>query len=357
MNKTAQLVITFFGLLTATSVSLADPVGPKIEFEKPVYDFEKVKSGELVKHTFIFTNTGDSLLIVSNVQPSCGCTTAGDWSHQVEPGKTGTIPVQFNSANYGGTVVKQVTVTSNDKQTPAITLQLKGSVWKPVEINPNFAVFNVSAESTGNNSTVVHIVNNMDEPLVLLPPESNNKAFTAVLSTNEEGKKFELTIKVAPPSETGNAQGQITIKTTSTNVPVLSVSAWANIQPVIVVSPPAITLPAGPLQQKQTVSIMVQNNGTNHIKVSEPSLSVKGAEAQVNESQAGKLFTTTVTFPEGFEIPAGTPAELTVKSTHPKFPLIKVPITQLVGAAQTPPHPTVIPLQTSPATAAQPNSQ
>src|SRR5215813_14629893 len=164
MNKTAQLVITFFGLLTATSVSLADPVGPKIEFEKPVYDFEKVKSGELVKHTFIFTNTGDSLLIVSNVQPSCGCTTAGDWSHQVEPGKTGTIPVQFNSANYNGQVFKTVTVTSNAKNQPTVGLQIKGTVWKPIEVNPQFAVLSVPPDAQTNVSTVVNIINNMEEP-------------------------------------------------------------------------------------------------------------------------------------------------------------------------------------------------
>src|SRR5262245_25724231 len=34
-------------------------IGPKIQFQTPVYDFGKVKSGEPVKYTFIFTNTGD----------------------------------------------------------------------------------------------------------------------------------------------------------------------------------------------------------------------------------------------------------------------------------------------------------
>lgn len=364
MNKKAQF-LTFLCVLTATATLLADPVGPKIQFEKPIYDFEKVKSGEMVKYTYIFTNTGDSTLFVTNVQPSCGCTTAGDWTHQVEPGQTGTVPVQFNSANYGGMVVKQVTVTSNDKQQPSVVLQLKGTIWKPVDVNPNFAVLNVSAESTANTSTTVHIVNNMDEPLILSAPESNNKAFTAELKTNEAGKNFELTIKVVPPADSGNLQGMVTVKTSSTNFPVVSVSAWANVQPVIVVSPPQISLPVGPLTAKQTVSIMIQNNGTNVIAVSEPTIGLKGVEAQVSESQAGKLFTATVTFPEGFELPQGTPAELTVKSTHPRFPLIKVPVTQAARAAFTPiPHPTVIPLQpaagtppAAPTTAARPATQ
>jgi hypothetical protein len=347
MKKTAQF-LTFLCVLTATATLLADPVGPKIQFEKPIYDFDKVKSGEMVKYTYIFTNIGDETLVITNVQPSCGCTTAGDWTHEVAPGKTGTIPVQFNSANYGGLVVKQVTVTSNDKQQPSVVLQLKGTIWKPVDINPSFAVLNVSAESTTSSATVVHIVNNMDEMLVLSPPEVNNKAFSAELKTNEAGKNFELTIKVSPPADAGNLQGMVTVKTSSTNVPVISISAWANVQQVIVVSPPQITLPLGPLGAKQTVSIMVQNNGTNSIALSEPTVALKGVEAQVNESQPGKLFTATVTFPQGFELAPGTPAELTLKSTHPRFPVIKVPIAQTPRAALTPiPHPTIIPIQPS----------
>jgi len=349
MNKTAQL-LTFLGTLMATATLLADPVGPKIQFEKPIYDFEKVKSGELVKHTYIFTNIGDEMLIITNVQPSCGCTTAGDWTHQVEPGKTGTIPVQFNSANYGGLVVKQVTVTSNDKGQPSVTLQLKGTIWKPVDINPSFAVLNVSAESTNHSSTTVHIVNNMEEPLILSPPEVNNKAFSAELKTNEAGKNFEMTIKVAPTLDAGNLQGTVTVKTSSTNIPVITVSAWANVQPVIVVSPPQIMLPLGPLPAKQTVSIMIQNNGTNTLALSEPTVPLKGVEVQINESQPGRLFTAIVTFPEGFELIPGPPVELAVKSTHPRFPVIKVPIAQTSRAAAAPPHPTIIPLQQTPAT-------
>src|SRR6266581_4292762 len=169
-------------------------IGPKIQFETPVYDFGKVKSGEMVKHTFVFTNTGDELLILTNVQPSCGCTTAGEWTHQVEPGKTGTIPIQFNSANYGGQVLKTVTVTSNDKSQPSFGLQVKGTVWKPIDVQPTFAVINIPPDTQTNMTTKVHIVNNMEEPITLSAPESNNKGITAELKTNTVGKDFDMII-------------------------------------------------------------------------------------------------------------------------------------------------------------------
>ena len=82
------------GAVVAAAVGVS---GPKIQFATPMYDFGKVKSGELVKYTYVFTNVGGATLQVSNVQASCGCTTAGEWTRQVEPGQTGSIPIQFNS--------------------------------------------------------------------------------------------------------------------------------------------------------------------------------------------------------------------------------------------------------------------
>src|SRR5258708_286165 len=82
--------------------------GPKIQFDDAIHDFGKAKSGEPVKYIYYFTNTGDQVLEVTHVQPSCGCTPAGEYSKRVEPGKTGTIPIQFNTANFNGQVYKTI---------------------------------------------------------------------------------------------------------------------------------------------------------------------------------------------------------------------------------------------------------
>jgi hypothetical protein len=117
------------GLMTCAARAGAGPAdtntaGAKIQFATPVHNFGKIKGGEMVSYTYIFTNLGDRLLEVSNVQASCGCTTAGVWSRQVDPGKTGSIPIQFNSGNFRGDVTKMITVTCNDASQPAVMLQL-----------------------------------------------------------------------------------------------------------------------------------------------------------------------------------------------------------------------------------------
>src|SRR5438034_927153 len=176
-----------------------DGAGPRIQFAEIAYDFGKVNSGAAVKHTFVFTNIGKATLQILDVRPGCGCTTAGTWDKQVEPGKTGSIPLEFNSANYGGSVTKSATVSCNDPSQTNVLLQIKGTVWKPIDITPTLAVFNVSSELQTNETKVVRIVNNQDEPLTLSDLQCTNKSFQAELKTVKEGKEFELHITAIPP--------------------------------------------------------------------------------------------------------------------------------------------------------------
>ena len=317
-------------LLSAT-VGVASAVGiagPKIVFATPVYDFGQVKGGVVVKYTYVFTNAGSAMLQVSNVQASCGCTTAGEWSRQVEPGQTGNIPIQFNSGGFGGNVGKTITVTCNDPNQPVVTLQIKGNVWKPVELTPPYAIFNITAETVTNATAAVRIVNNEESPLTLSAPESSNPAFAAELRTNQPGKEFQLIVKTVPPLPAGSVQGQITLKTSSTNMPVLSVSAFANVQAAVTVMPSQIALPTGPLANALATSISIRNSGTNSMALSEAAVNAKGVDVQLREVQPGLYFTLSVQFPAGFEVAQGEKVEVTVKSNHPQFPVIKVPVIQ-----------------------------
>lgn len=216
----------------ALPLALLDPstLEPKIQFQTTLYDFSRVKVGGSVKYTFFLTNTGDTLLIISNVQPQCGCTTAGEWSHQLEPGETGIIPVQFNSGQVGGQVIKSIMVSSNDKLNPSVRLQLKGTVWKPVDMHPTFAVLNFRPDATNAVNTTIRILNNLEEPLTLGPPESTQSAFTTEIKTNSLGRDFELLISLAPPFPRSNLQGRISMKTSAADAPLLSITVVANLQ-------------------------------------------------------------------------------------------------------------------------------
>jgi hypothetical protein len=312
---------------TAAVASAVGPSGPKMQFATPIYDFGRVKSGEAVKYTFVFTNVGGATLQVSNVQVSCGCTTAGAWTRQVEPGTTGSIPIQFNSAGYGGTVGKSITVTCNDTNQPTVVLQIKGDIWKPIDVSPQFVVLTVSAE-TPSNAMTVRIVSNEEAPLTLSAPECNNAAFAVELKTNQPGKQFELAVRTVPPLPAENVQGQITLKTSSTNMPVINVGTMVSMQPVVMAVPSVINLPAAPMAATHAASISIRNNGTNTLALSEPAVNEKSVGLQLQEVEVGRFFILTANFPAGFEMAQGQKVEVSVKSSHPKFPIIKVPVMQ-----------------------------
>ena len=45
-----------------------------LALSEPSFDFGEIKKGDVVEHIYEVTNTGKNPLIISSVQPTCGCT-------------------------------------------------------------------------------------------------------------------------------------------------------------------------------------------------------------------------------------------------------------------------------------------
>jgi hypothetical protein len=313
-------------------------LGPRIEFANKEPNFGRVRKGDMVKYTYNFTNTGDQVLHVSNVAPGCGCTRAGDWTKEVEPGKAGVIPIQLNTANFQGDVTKFVTVTCDDKSVPngSIQLVLKGNIWVPIEVNPQFLNFQVAADAVGGSGTV-SITNHTEEPLYVFDPQCSNPGFGIERKTNAPGRGYQVVISRTPPLTPGVTQAQITLKTSWTNPPTLSITAWANVQAPVTVLPAQLTLAQPPLSNPSPYTITIQNSTTNHMVLSEPAINAKDVKVDLRELQPGHYFNALLTFPPGFELPRGERVEFTVKSSLAKYPLITVPVMQLPKAVILPP--------------------
>lgn len=303
-------------------------IGPRIKFDSQDYDFGRVRAGTKVKHDFVFTNTGDATLQITGVTPGCGCTTVGEWTHEVEPGKTGVIPIQFDSSAYSTPVRKTPHLTCNDKTQPQVTFLLHGTVFRSLDINPQYVFLNISPDSDEETNGVVHIVNNDDVPLTLQLPTSNQRFFKAEIRTNVPGKNYDLVIKTVPPLESGDNRGLITLSTSATNMSTINVFAQAMVQPLVAVTPTEILLPAGPLKAKETATVFLRNQGSRPLALSEPSVNANGAAATLDVSKPGEIFTAKVDFVAGFEVPANQPLVLSVKTDNPRFPVIKVNIKQ-----------------------------
>jgi len=315
-----------------TTTSTAGPIvdGPMIVFDNRNYDFGKAAAGEKVKHSYIVTNTGTGTLEISDVHPSCGCTTAGGWTRKVEAGQTGEIPVQFDSSRYSGPVTKTITVTSNAKNEPRAVVILHGTVWKPIDVTPSTAVVNVQEDATNSVSTTVRIISAVDSPIEVTDPTSSSKSFSAELKTVRPGKEYALTISALPPFAGMNTSASISVKTSLPSSPVLSVTAIAAVQQAILVSPMQVTLNAS-MERWSTNRVFIRGNGGRVLNLQEPEVSDSRLKVDILPMGMQGMYNLLIDVPPGFDIPQGQRVEIKVKTNDPRHPEIKIPIVQIPG--------------------------
>ena|SRR5450631_2344538 len=135
MKKIVAIIFTCLCVTVYAQQSKSNDSLQKSEiiFEKTVHDFGNINEGTMATFEFAFTNTGKVPLVISNVQPSCGCTTP-EWSREpIAPGAKGKVKAIYNTYGRPGNFQKYVTVKSN-AATGSVDLTIKGVVLtKPVE--------------------------------------------------------------------------------------------------------------------------------------------------------------------------------------------------------------------------------
>ncbi len=100
---------------------------PVMTFEASEFDFGTIEQGAPQETTFVFTNTGNAPLIITNTAASCGCTVPqAPLNQPIAPGEKGEIKVNFNGSG-SGQVTKTVTVRANTA-TGAEMLRIKAFV-------------------------------------------------------------------------------------------------------------------------------------------------------------------------------------------------------------------------------------
>ncbi len=111
----------------ASETEAPNPNAPVMTFTESEHDFKDIPANTTVEHTFEFTNTGKTPLLIENAQAACGCTVPSWPKEPIAPGMKGQIKVQFDSRGKTGIQNKQVTIRANTQ--PSITnIAIRGNV-------------------------------------------------------------------------------------------------------------------------------------------------------------------------------------------------------------------------------------
>jgi hypothetical protein len=325
---------------------------PAVKFDQPNYDFGRIPAGTSVNHSFWFTNTGNGPLEILKVQPACGCTVAGAYDRIVPPGESGKIPLVLNTGKTSGKASKSITVFTNIPGTGGTTpLQISGETWLPLEANPANASFGRLTREQAAKGDVrkVTLVNNVPTPANPTDIRCSNSAFTALVTVLEPGRKFELTVTLAPQEKPGSVSGTIDFSTGLTESPTMQLPVNAFIAPDLEVSPDRFFLPGG-RTAPMTREFFVRNNASQPLKVTEVSVTNPALKTNLQEMQPGTQYRITVEVPADFNAPP-TGEKITFKTDSTTTPQGEIPIIGQPAQPAQPAQPTAAAVSATPVTA------
>ncbi len=298
---------------------------PKIVCDKPTHNFGEIWMGPKLKHTYVIHNKGSESLVITKVKPSCGCTKSGSHPAAIAPGESGEFSFIVDSKKLRGRFQKSVTISSNDPETPNLRLTLAGIVKRFVDVLPGNATFG-KISLTEPQERVLKITNNTDNPLELSLTKDKDGPFTFNLEEKEKGKRFELTVRVAPPYSPGRVRGKIDITTNIGEQKSIPVNAHATIPERLDIQPAAIVIdPNRPTKNVTSRPIRLTNYGANAVKVVEATSTDPKIKVALNERTAGRAYTITLDMPAGYK-PPDSGAKIVLKTDDKEKPELVIPV-------------------------------
>ncbi|MFN8010622.1 MAG: DUF1573 domain-containing protein [Holophagaceae bacterium] len=232
-------------VLLLPAILLAAPLAaqeaPAISFDKAHHDFGKISPDKKVSHKFKVTNNGKGILSITNLNASCGCTSTvvGKWS--LNPGESSEVEATFDPKGQRGVVRKSVTVTSNDPKNPAFTLTFEADVVQEVMAKPGGVFFPEVPRATPRKSSL-RLESGNGQPVKVTDISAPGAPYLS-WAQRQEGNDAILDItfdgRKVPEGQLRGADW-LTVRTTSQQVPVLSVSVQWELKPVIASTPERI---------------------------------------------------------------------------------------------------------------------
>ena len=92
------------------------------------FDFCEIEEGDVVKHEFLFRNTGSEPLFIDNIYSEVKNAKFKWPSRIIKPGKTGIILVTYSSFMDVGSVAGDIHISSNASKEDISPLHIKGKV-------------------------------------------------------------------------------------------------------------------------------------------------------------------------------------------------------------------------------------
>lgn len=231
----------------------SDKSGPKITFENVISDFGQIGTMSRKKVAeFKFTNTGEGLLKIKEVERCCNVVPVLDKT-EFAPGESGVVKAEFQADPKPGPYIKKIHVNSNDKTNPRLALTIKAMVVSKVSYAPKRLRLFLEEENAGCPKIILRSIDN--QPFSIRQFTSTGQSIIADIDSSVESTKFVLSPIVDVEKLNENPKGRINISLTHPEEKVVTI--LFDMLPKFSITPSSIflinALPQKPVVRKVSV--------------------------------------------------------------------------------------------------------
>lgn len=177
------------------------------------FSFGDLYKGEKVDRKVTLRNTGSQPLVIERVQASCGCTAVLLADKNVEPGKTTSVSISFDSKSFAGPVHKNVFVLSNDPRVPSKEIKFSARVIQVLEAQPPYLYFKPSRlDSTLSTYTVLKNLSDQTVEILGVTSDESGAKFNLRKNTLAPGEMTQLAVTFTP-TKAGYVYKDVVIRT------------------------------------------------------------------------------------------------------------------------------------------------
>jgi hypothetical protein len=221
------------GLMVFIGMAITMIAQPKLEIVGgDTHDWGKISAKESPLKTVVkIKNVGTELLKITDVHPGCGCTKTAELDKkELQPGEIATTEISLNVGAANGSLVKSVTITSNDATAPTKILYLKADVQRPIQFSPSQYFVFTDLKAGQPSEAKVTIKNSTTEDITLSDFEATNGLSINLKKsvTIKGGSEVEVIARITP-KEKGYFNGSVKMKTTNADNPTIEITAYGNV--------------------------------------------------------------------------------------------------------------------------------
>ncbi len=262
----------------------AEELTPEIKFEDVVCDLGDIRPGSTNICDFKFTNTGGTLLKITNVSKTCGCMLYALKKNDYEPGESGVLQVSYHASNRAGPSVKKLRVSTNDPKSPEVTITVKAMISEIVSCEPKRIDLMLNKENAGCPDIVLKSTNNKPFSVKSLETsgrfQSTKGCITADFDPNASATEFVLHPKVDTEKLRKGINGMIVITVAYPENQTISIPF--NMLPRFKIEPRSITVFNAQAGKSVTREVWIVNNYNENFEVESIS-SEKGIMKVLNQ--------------------------------------------------------------------------